>query len=177
MSDQPLPQGWFSKYDILEYSHLVTQIPDGGTLVEVGVWIGRSLCSVAPIIRDKHLRVVAVDNFRKDRAMGKAPLKKSQRETFEKNVHRFGIEPEVFEMNSLDAAKAFTGQAHMVFLDALHGYPDVKNDIEAWWPKTTQILSGHDFYLYGLRVGVRRAVKERFERVRLRGSVWSVQVA
>jgi hypothetical protein len=58
-----LPEGWFSPEDIKEYRRLVSRIPVGGTLCELGVWKGRSLCSVADIIKARDIHVYAVDTF------------------------------------------------------------------------------------------------------------------
>ena len=48
-----LPDGWFHDGDIKQYRKLVEQVPDNGTIIELGVWKGRSLCSIADLIKKK----------------------------------------------------------------------------------------------------------------------------
>jgi hypothetical protein len=63
MQFDDLPEGWFSPEDIAAYAGLYEQVPPGSSVAELGVWQGRSLCSVAEAIRRKNLRVHAVDTF------------------------------------------------------------------------------------------------------------------
>ena len=79
---------------------------------------------------------------------------------------------------SLEAAKKFNdGELDIVFIDAIHLYEFVKQDIEAWLPKIRKggILCGDDYT--STFPGVIRAVNETFqERVRVNSPVWSVIV-
>ena len=59
-----LPQGWFHDKDIEMYRMLAEQVPDYGMIIELGVWKGKSLCSIADIIKKKNLIVYAVDTFK-----------------------------------------------------------------------------------------------------------------
>src|SRR5208282_4380885 len=47
--------------DIEAYQALAEKVPDGSTIVEVGCYHGKSLASLADIIKRKNLRPVAVD--------------------------------------------------------------------------------------------------------------------
>jgi hypothetical protein len=58
-----LPNGWFSYLDVFTYATHLSKLPSNATFVEIGVWEGRSLCSVADIIRTKNLNVIAIDTF------------------------------------------------------------------------------------------------------------------
>jgi len=65
----------------------------------------------------------------------------------------------------------------IVFIDALHDYEHVKQDIELWWPKVRNggILAGHDFNHKW--PGVERAVAEAFNLMQVGvgpDSVWFV---
>jgi SAM-dependent methyltransferase len=53
-------------------------------------------------------------------------------------------------------------QADLVFIDALHDYEHVMQDISLWWPKVRQggVLAGHDFNHKW--PGVERAVADHF---------------
>lgn len=63
-----------------------------------------------------------------------------------------------------EAAKQFEDESiDMVFIDALHTYSGVKQDIKDWSPKVKKggIISGHD-YGYHRFPGVKKAVDESF---------------
>lgn len=169
-----LPQGWFSPDDQVEYRYLVGSLPNGATMVEVGVWLGRSLCSVADLIRQKRIRVIAVDTFTKKRATGHAPLALGQYETFLNNLWEYGVTPTCYQMDSLHAAKMLR-PVDFVFLDADHTYASVTQEIAAWRPKASRLMGGHDYDNHEIpAIAVKRAVDEAFPHVRVRGRVWSV---
>lgn len=58
-----LPEGWFSENDIKIYRKLISRLPDHSTILEIGVFKGRSICCIADLIINKELRVTAVDTF------------------------------------------------------------------------------------------------------------------
>jgi GT2 family glycosyltransferase len=67
----------------------------------------------------------------------------------------------IVELASTMAAKAFPDRsAEMVFIDADHAYGSVYRDIEAWLPKTTKMICGHDYC--PSFPGVMQAVQEFF---------------
>ena len=55
------------------------------------------------------------------------------------------------------------GSLDLVFIDACHEYPSIKEDIELWFPKVRKggIICGHDFG--PAHMGVMKAVRERFK--------------
>ncbi len=57
------PDGWFNSFDMQAYRSMVALVPDGGRMVEVGSYKGRSLSSIAELIKEKDLKVFAVDPF------------------------------------------------------------------------------------------------------------------
>jgi hypothetical protein len=70
---------------------------------------------------------------------------------------------EIIRKMSVEGAKDFEDESlDFVFIDAGHGYEDVRDDIEAWLPKVkkTGIIMGHDWDA-GYN-GVEQAVRERF---------------
>jgi len=69
------------------------------------------------------------------------------------------------------------GDVDLIFIDALHDYESVKQDIALWWPKVRigGILSGHDFNHRW--PGCERAVAESFDLMQVGvapDSVWFV---
>jgi hypothetical protein len=52
----------------------------------------------------------------------------------------------VIERRSIDAAMMFKeDEVDAVYLDACHDFASVYQDIEAWWPVASKLLSGHDY--------------------------------
>jgi cephalosporin hydroxylase len=154
-----------------EYRRLVNTIPPGGTLVEVGVWLGRSLCSVAEVVKKRGLTVIAVDPFTKTHAILSPPPKGGQLVAFQSNMAAYGLDPVIRVMKSLDAAPTVR-YASLVFLDADHHYEAVKADIAAWRTRC-RILAGHDYC--PLHPGVMQAVDEMFPNATIHGNIWSVR--
>ena len=58
-----LPDGWFDDIDIRNYRRMFEKLPDEAVVCELGVWHGRSICSVADIIIRKNITVHCVDTF------------------------------------------------------------------------------------------------------------------
>ena len=177
-----LPEGWFYGGDIAEYRRLVEDIPEGGIMIELGCYKGRSLCSVADIIKRKKIEVHVVDIFTGTECEIKEP---DYSKIFWDNCIRFGIKP---MLNIGTTNKTFPlyedKTFDLIFIDADHRYEAVKKDIENWLPKLKKggTICGHD---YGNWEGVGRAVNEKWSGVRVNdikfeipsgvatGSVWS----
>jgi cephalosporin hydroxylase len=168
MQFDDLPEGWFSPEDIAAYAALYEQVPPGSRVAELGVWQGRSLCSVAEVIRRKNLQVHAVDTF-----LG-TPQELDivhdcggkLRQRFEANLARFGIsEHVVIHAGSTDlvAREMDAASFNLVFIDSDHSYQRVRTDIRTWLPKVEAggVLCGHDYNRSGHpHGGVKQAVDE-----------------
>jgi glycosyltransferase involved in cell wall biosynthesis len=145
-----LPQGWFHKGDIKQYRSLVEQIPDKGTIIELGVWKGRSVCSIADIIKRKNLRVYAVDTFngtRGDKLLLDEAKEANIKEQFIENTKRFGISTELLEMTTNEAANKLDIMFDLIFIDSDHSNGAFKQDLDNWLPKCKGIIVGHDYEL------------------------------
>ena len=159
-----LPEGWFSVGDAEVYAQLLASIPESRTVVEVGCHLGRSLCAVASVIRDKKHMVHAVDPWTEEQLGPEHPWsgKRDRKRDFIANCERFGLcRVTAHQMTSVEAP-GLLGSATLVFLDGLHDYESVLADIRAWQPHIVYggILCGHD-YTPGWP-GVERAVREVF---------------
>lgn len=168
-----LPPGWFFGADIEEYRRLVEDVPTGGVLLELGCYKGRSLCSVADIIKRKGLTVYVVDVFTGTASEGH--FENDYQAEFEKNLERFGIRDNIkniFKMTTNEAATKIREHMDLVFIDADHQYSAIKQDIENWTFKVKEhgTISGHDYTNW---VGVSQAVNETWTNVRVYGSIWS----
>ena len=165
--EKELPMGHFSNQDIDVYKSFVGRGPRGGRIAEIGVWKGRSLCSVRDVIVDHDLKVVAVDSFEgtKSEEWGLAEEANQVhiQDVFERGLDKFKFRDRVSVVreDSSVAAKLFPDDHFScVFIDADHSYESVKKDIDAWWDKVNPggILCGHD-YMWG---GVQKAITEKF---------------
>lgn len=70
------------------------------------------------------------------------------------------------------ASKELPNDLDLVFIDAAHGYIEVKQDIELWLPKLRKggIICGHDYIDY-IEYGVKQAVHEYFPNINLESDV------
>lgn len=170
-----LPDGWFFDEDILAYRQLAERIPDGGSMVELGVWKGRSLCSIADILVRKHIKVFAVDTFQGTVGEEKEHAEAKEidlRTVFEANAKSFGLDVRTLQMTTDEAAATFglDDRFDLVFIDADHATEAVTRDIANWGPKCKGVIAGHDIE----RASVATAVNAAFPKgtVKNKGLVW-----
>lgn len=147
-----LPVGFFSfRYDVVNYRKLVGKIPVGGTLVEIGSFKGKSLCSVSDIIKSNSLKVFSIDTFEgtesdnHDEAWTKGMF-----QIFTDNIEKFGITDKVTVLKGMssDMVKHLENEsADLVFIDGDHTYEGCYKDIVDYLPivKIGGVLSGHDY--------------------------------
>ena len=118
-----LPGGWFHKGDIKQYRSLVEQVPDNGKVIELGVWKGRSLCSIADIIIKKKLTVYAVDTFKGSPTEVKEHKEAKEinlKKVFLDNIKKFKLKVKTYEMTTNEAAEQINEKFDLIFIDADH---------------------------------------------------------
>lgn len=170
MNPSELPQGWFSDEDINVYRQMYAQVPIGGQTAEIGVYRGRSLASVADIIRERNLRVWAVDTF--NEYVGD---KDDIYSGFMAACKRFEIQDRVTVVASESAVASSMLENHsldLVFIDGDHSQDAVNADIGTWEPKVREDgrIAGHDYVSEG---GVKAAVDARYlARLEANGQIW-----
>ena len=152
--------GWFEWRSGQEEA--VALFPDGSRFVEVGTYLGRSLCSLADVsqLAGKSFTLIGVDN-----CCGSGPEGPQQKDfhgaavaegegTLAGQLHRnvlacgFGEAITLLITDSLKAAQLFADRSlEWVHLDARHDYDSVVADIAAWVPKVRKggWLSGDDY--------------------------------
>lgn len=175
-----LPAGWFSPPDIAFYRHIYWKlVPTRGHTAEVGVHHGRSLMSVAEVIKAKRISVLAVDSWEPWAAGGSGGKDTGQtaRERYTEAKHTNGLDNYVTDMamSSVDAAsRIFDQSLDFVFIDADHRYASVVADIKAWLPKIKQggYIGGHDYYLYPDVAGAVATVLKCVPEVGPNSEVW-----
>lgn len=146
MKDYTEIKGWFNH--LKSYDHLIEQCPEGGTMVELGAWLGKS--SSYLVDKAVNRNVIIIDSWKGSpnelTSTHKLATEVDIYEVFKRNMGERtyksirGLSSEVvsqFEDESLD----------VVFIDLTHTYESVKEDIGLWLPKVKRggILSGHDY--------------------------------
>ncbi len=156
------------------------------TFVEIGAKEGRTTGHILKTVPDS--RVIAIDPWISNPAPknGDATREDYEKWDFEKierefweNVGEHKDRCDMKRLTSADAAQWFSApqQFDIVFIDALHDYESVKQDIGLWWPKVRVggILSGHDANHQW--PGVERAIADSFNLMHVgiaSDSVWFV---
>jgi hypothetical protein len=166
--------GWFQWRRHQEEA--AAHFPDAAWFVEVGCYLGRSICSLGEVVRDAghDVRIVGVDTARGSGPEGResndahGPAVDHGGGTFAGLLHRNIIDCGLAETiqlvisDSVSAAELFAdGSLAWVHIDARHDYESVVADINAWAPKVQPggWLSGDD-YQADWWPGVVRAVGE-----------------
>lgn len=169
-------QNWFDFRGL--YSQFAWASQDGCKFVEVGCWLGASICYLATEFKNRNknaTQIFAVDTWRgSDEDIHTKLIEKMGGvdylyKNFLNNLKKCGVEDIVkpIRLNSVEASKKFEDESlDIVFIDASHKYYDVLNDINHWYPKIKKggIICGHD-YVIGHKVsemGVVKAVNECF---------------
>jgi Methyltransferase domain len=152
--------GWFAWRSAQEEA--VSSFPEGSRFVEVGTYLGRSLCSLGQVVdrSGKNITIIGIDTCRgsgPEGVRGKdyhAGALRNGGGTFAAALHKnvldcgFGDKVVLIISDSVSASRLF-GDASLewVHLDARHDYRSVKADIEAWLPKVKPRgwLSGDDY--------------------------------
>ncbi len=178
--------GWYGFETF--YGRLVAEAPPGSTIVEVGVFCGRSLAALARMAREsgKGLRVVGVDTFRgspefaglvmwEGKPFESAPPAALIHECFSQ-LHGAGLLDDVTLVvtDSVNAARLFAdGSVFAVFLDGDHSESALSADIVAWGPKVAPggYLAGDDLDVPGFP-GVRAAVERLAPDFDRDGATW-----
>ncbi|MDD3896450.1 MAG: class I SAM-dependent methyltransferase [Candidatus Peribacteraceae bacterium] len=135
--------------DLLSYMH--DSLPTEKTMVEIGSYAGES----AAIFAKAFTAVYAVDPW----SLGMRPVEKA----FDKRTKDIRNITKV-KKRSEEAARFFEDESlDFVYIDALHDYQSVKDDIHYWLPKIKKgcFIGGHD-YETGENAGVIYAVDELF---------------
>ena len=168
------PAGFFSNKDVELYTKIVSKY-EKGVIVEVGVWMGRSISFIIPICKSNGSKIYAVDTWTGSTKevgpmvdwvyeMMNVSGSMYFYECFLRNLRQISGDHCVIPMlsNSVDAAKRFKDKSiDFVFIDADHSYESVKEDLNVWWPKVKVggAIGGHDYHS---SFGVVKAVDEFF---------------
>jgi hypothetical protein len=154
MAARDIP-GWNS--DITPWAEWIApRIPQGGTYLEVGVFLGASLATMGELRPD--ITLIAVDPWEAPAAPGWIGVEES---IFKGHVAEHGDLFLAFLANMMKHApdtlrrtRVIRGTARnvglstpvdMLFVDGAHSYEAVLDDLRAFAPQTRGIVSGHDY--------------------------------
>jgi len=160
-----LPQGWFDQNDQEVYRRLYNKLPANAMVAELGVAKGRSICSVADIIKEKNLIIHAVDTFEGTENEGQAHADAKTtdwEQVFKDNIKAFGLSKNVIihKGRTDKVYKEFANkQFDLLFIDADHSTEAVVADLKHWRPKlkSNGVLCGHDWLWPSVRKGIETA--------------------
>lgn len=170
-------QGWFNYQNTFNF--LLSTIPDGGTFVECGAWLGSSSSYLCDCAGDR-VNVYVVDTWKGSpnelQSTHSLATKIDIFPIFLDNMGTRSFTP--LRMDSCEASKQFEDEScDVVYIDMTHTYEAVKQDISCWLPKVKVggYISGHD-YAYDFP-GVVQAVKEEFgdNIIIIDGNCWMVK--
>ena len=137
-------QGWM---DILELGWLSRQAKIYKSVVEIGAWKGRS---TAALLNTCPGTVTVVDHFKGTPSeLSTSHFEACYADIYSQFMENVGHFPnlKVLRMDSVEASKEFADQSvEMVFIDADHTHDAVIRDINAWLPKCSRLICGHDSY-------------------------------
>jgi predicted O-methyltransferase YrrM len=141
------------------YREAVAACREGGTVIEIGTWVGQSLACLAveAINANKHIKIIGVDIFAGSIHDGKGKGGVVQISTLAENLAPIWDDIRIIKAPSVEAAD-MCHNADFVFIDGDHSYASVCADLAAWYPvvRNGGILAGHDIHY----PEVRRAVDE-----------------
>ena len=164
--------GWFDFESL--YSKMVDEAAEGASFVEVGAFYGKSAAFMAVEIINsgKNIDFHVVDTWRgspehQDGGFDRqeAMINDTAFDIFTANMSPVAGKYIPHKMPSLEAAALFEDNSlDFVFIDAMHDYEAVKDDINTWYPKVKVggYIGGHDYgeNLPPILAGVYAAVNE-----------------
>ncbi|MFA5031268.1 MAG: class I SAM-dependent methyltransferase, partial [Patescibacteria group bacterium] len=168
-----LPVGWWYDNDIAFYRRTFESLPNGATTLEIGCWRGRSICSVADIIKKKNITAYVVDTFKGAESEADGAHKEAQELDIE-GIFRKAIAD--FEIT--DNVKVIVADTRnlkweeysipdkffdFIFIDGEHTTEAVTNDVKLCLPKLKDrgIMAGHDLLWGTVKAALDKLFKYR----------------
>jgi hypothetical protein len=141
-----------------------------GSMVEIGALFGHTTNLIASF-KSREKELIAVENY----SWNPFVLPKEAHQLFLKRTLRYVTTHANVNIYEGDAASFYKEYANaeisMVFIDAMHDYQSVIQDIDWALSVGCKVISGHDYT--ELHPGVVKAVDERFgDAIEVYGSVW-----
>lgn len=137
--------------DLVVLSHLASQVPLNGTIVEIGSFLGRSSWALAKSAPTARVYCIDLWNFRpgdeyhsQEKMAAYHPGLKLSYDTFLKNIRDC---PNIHPIQANSADVPWNLPIDLAFIDGDHFSPQVDLDLSLWSKRLTPqgILLGHDF--------------------------------
>lgn len=146
------PLAWLTVWDAYHLFAMGKKIPDKGTYLEIGSYIGGSLICVheGTKVSDTKIRFIGIEN--------------NIRPKLRINT-KFIPHLKIIASRSDEAKRLIrNNSADLLFIDGAHHYEQVKRDILNYWPKLKigSILLGHDYTHHKQHQGIVKAANEAF---------------
>ncbi len=164
-------QHWGDNFEV--YQTALKTAKKGDLFVEVGVWLGHSICWLGEHAKD--IKIHAVDlffgeNMHKEIVENGFKDASDVRGQFESNLELQGIKErvQIHQGDSYLLASDFTDESiKCVYIDGDHSYTGLLLDIAAYYPKVKHkgIIGGHDWE--NTDANVKRAVSDFASRYNL----------
>ena len=160
---------------------LAAKVPEGGRIVEIGAFYGRSTSAMARA--NPSVRITSIDTFEDVEWTGRYASSYREvpvfgRAAFERYTRGLP-NVEAIEGFSPDVVSDWTRPVDMYFEDAIHGNPGLKRNLEFWIGhlKPGGIACGHDYTLRfpDIKAEVDAIAREWGSPVRVVGSLWALQ--
>ena len=165
--------GFMKVKELQILERLAKNVPENGTIVELGSFMGRSSWAFAKSAPSS-VKVYCIDCWEGFTIDDKITLMNSYRKDLAydiKDFKNFVKDYRISYQSKANPPKSMwpkTKKADIIFIDASHVSPDVDNDIAFWYPRLKEngLLLGHDFNVL-LFPDVCRAVINFSEKVDL----------
>lgn len=129
-------------YEGMRLARLAADVPEGGVIVEIGSFRGRSAAFMASGLQQsgkKDVKIYCVDIW----------LEESHMQAADRGLKELGLRgyAELIRGNSLEVAKTWKKPIDLLFIDGAHDYASVKQDFIAWFPhlKKGNVIMFHDY--------------------------------
>lgn len=142
------------------------EVTDGGIVVEIGSFRGRSAAAWYQGVKDR-AALWCIDPWSVDHPEGRPP----DYQIFKEQMAMMGYRPSVLRMTSIEALRWFDDQGvDAVFIDGNHKVAGL--DVDLWLPKVVPggLLCGHDWRPGGVLEA--EVLKRLPDAEHVKGSIW-----
>ena len=157
--------GYLNEADIDAIKQLVKKIPDSGTIVEVGTFLGKSAVEWSRNItkQNKNYKIICIDSFTSPVTILQDLLKTADFDVPDSDSHFQMFRHYTKNYSNIVALEAFFNedfefdqQVDLVFEDSDHTQRALNYALPFWWSRINPggILSGHDYSMRDVKTAV-----------------------